>query len=108
MMLMDHRQTPDPEKPRAEPEIIPPDHTHRRSPGGDTRIWVSRGGYYRVFIATPGPLTVILAFLMLGGVALGLLAALLGAFIIALPVIGVLVVSLALASLLRGHVGRLR
>jgi hypothetical protein len=106
MMRMDYRRTPEPEHPRCEPEIIPPHHTYRRSTS-DARIWVSHG-YHGVYIVKPSPLAIILAVLVLGGVALGLLAVVVGAFLLLLPVIGVLVLSFVLAGLFRGHAGRLR
>src|SRR5438045_2496199 len=105
MTAMEYRRPPEPERSRAEPEIIPPSHSHRRSGNAAPRIWVSRSGFHRVYIVKPNPLAIVLAVLVLGGVALGLLAAIVGAFLLLLPVIGVLVVSFALAGLFRGLQG---
>ena len=64
---MTNRDPNDPgsSRPRSEPEIIPPGQSGRNDRG----IWVSvddNGGPRRVFVARPGPFTIILALAVLG------------------------------------------
>jgi hypothetical protein len=102
---MIHQRPPQPQRPRVEPEIIPPDRSYRRDEGGAARIWVSRGRH-RIHIARPGPFAFILAALMLGGIAAMVFALVVGAFLIALPVAAFLAVSLLLARVFRGQASR--
>ncbi len=92
-----------------EPEIIPPDRSHRRPGQGDARIWASFGQnrFERIYIAKPGPLTLILASLVLGLVGLGIVVVLLGAFLVWLPLTVLVVAGLILSSALRGYFRRL-
>jgi uncharacterized membrane protein len=68
-------------KPRSEPEIIPPDHagqdTHR------TRTF----GTERIYVATPGPVGLILVVLITGVLMAVLLALLLATLVIWLPLL---------------------
>lgn len=97
-----------PEKPRAEPEIIPPDRHSRHSGRNDAPIWMSfgRNRFDRLYIAKPGPLTVILALLVLGLVVLATLVVLLGAFLVWLPVTLLVVTALILSGIVRGYFRR--
>jgi hypothetical protein len=99
---MSPRQRPQPERPRAEPEIIPPDADYQRAARESAGVWVFRPWRRRFYLPAPGPLTFILAAAMFGGIAVVVLALVLGAFLIALPMIGLLTVSFLIAGLLRG------
>jgi len=61
--------TPKPERPRSEPEIIPPGEqpTPRRPAGVFVRF--DEQGVHRVFIARPGLPSILLALLIIGFVA---------------------------------------
>src|SRR5450830_1404946 len=65
---MDRRPMPQGEKPRSEPEIIPPDHAERRTAQGkpQTRVFIDAHGTERVYVAKLGPLGIILAILTTG------------------------------------------
>jgi hypothetical protein len=98
-----------PERPRVEPEIIPPD----RSGGPDDRGFAGRGpgwpppysttarGTHRVYISRIGPLGFALLILVIGLLAAVMLLILIGAALIWIPVVAVLVIAAAIASLMR-------
>jgi hypothetical protein len=82
--------------PRQEPEIIPPDRAGDRSRG----IWISvneNGETRRVYMARPGPLTIILALAVLALIALVMLILLLSVALIWIPVVIVLVLAFVLS-----------
>jgi hypothetical protein len=96
--MSDRHQNSDPrgrpECPRSEPEIIPPDR-----PRGRGRIWVSADehtGSHRVYVAQPGPFTIILALAVLGLIALVMLIVLLSVALIWIPLVVVLVAAFVL------------
>lgn len=70
---------PQGEKPRSEPEIIPPDHAERRTAQGTPRA--------RIYVARLGPLGVILAVLTTAILSVVLLILLFAAFLIWLPLV---------------------
>jgi hypothetical protein len=89
---MTNRDPNDPgsSRPRSEPEIIPPSQSGRKDRG----IWVSvddNGGPRRVFVARPGPFTIILARAVLALIALVMLILLLSVAVIWIPVVIVLI-----------------
>ena len=98
-----------PERPRAEPEIIPPD----RGGGPDDRRFGGRGPAWpppfgtaagrtqRVFIGRIGPFGFALLFLVIGMLAAVLLFILIGAALIWIPVVAVLLVVAAIGGLFR-------
>lgn len=100
----------EPTRPRAEPEIIPPDRSSRQDRNKSSRatssLWASletQDGA-RVYVAKPGPLGMILAAVAIG-IVLGMtLLALLGVFLLSLPVIGAIVAALILSSLIRRYI----
>jgi hypothetical protein len=88
-----------PEKPRVEPEILPPDRTGRQSdwrrppwrdPFGEAR------GTQRIFVTRVGPFGIALLLLGIAAVAAIILIAVLGAVLIWIPVVAVLVVIAAI------------
>ena len=83
------------ERPRSEPEIIPPGQA-----GGRThRIWFAMDddGTRRIYVAQPGPFTIILALAVLGLIALVMLIVLLSVAVIWIPVVIILVGTLVLS-----------
>jgi hypothetical protein len=99
---MAKRRTDLPEEPRVEPEIIPP----MRS-GSE---WYSTDGYgqQRVFVSRMGPWSVFGMVLAFGIVAGAVFALVIGALLVAIPVIGLLIAGAIVFSLLRGHFARPR
>jgi hypothetical protein len=91
-----------PERPRAEPEIIPPDRSGGRGgsgwpppPHGYTQ------GVHRVYVSRIGPLGFALLMLVVGLFAGVMLLILVGAALIWIPVVAVLLVVAAISGLLR-------
>lgn len=101
---MPHDETP-PERPRSEPEIIPPRHGReadwRRSPwrGG---VFDETRGTHRIHVARLGPFGLALLILVLAAVAAIIMIAVLGAVLIWIPVAVALVIIAAVFRLLRG------
>ncbi|HEX2216751.1 MAG TPA: hypothetical protein VHG27_08700 [Xanthobacteraceae bacterium] len=101
----------EPERPRAEPEIIPPDRARAERASGDPRVFVyvdREGRTHRLNISAPRPLTVILALLIFALVSALILALLLGAFLIWLPIAAVLIATFMTIAFVRGFWHRLR
>ena len=73
--------------PSAEPEIILPDRSVRRSGDGRYRIQISVAGRSggRTYLAKPGPVTAIVAGIVLGMLVLATLVIVLGVFLIWIP-----------------------
>jgi len=96
------RQSP-PERPRVEPEIIPPDRTGRESEWR-RREWHPYGfanGTHRIYVGGIGPLGIAILILLVGVVvAVGLLA-IIGAVLFWIPVLALLVAAGALFRFLR-------
>jgi hypothetical protein len=94
-----HRQ---PETPRAEPEILPP---HDGRPRMRARVWTFEAGEgrARVLFAKPGPLSLILALLLIGFVAALVLILLLGLVVLWVPVLVVAVLIALLSGSLRRY-----
>jgi hypothetical protein len=106
---MPQQGTPERGEPRTEPEIIPPNRRFER-PERSSGIWVlviGRGGQ-RTYFAKPGPLSALVATIVLGALLVIILVFALSVFLIATLVVGVLVVALILSSVLRGYLRRLR
>jgi len=84
-------------QPVTEPEIIPPDRAGqpRRAPD---RVWVRQ----RVFVAPPGPMGIAMGLIALVALAGVGLVALLGFFVLALPLVGAMLAAFILAAMLRG------
>ncbi|HTV37802.1 MAG TPA: hypothetical protein VMF12_15325 [Xanthobacteraceae bacterium] len=101
-MTNDHER---PERPRVEPEIIPPDRGGR---GGDWSRPPWRGGPFgdtrgtqRIFVARLGPFGVALLVLAIAAIVAIILIAALGAVLIWIPVVAVLVVVAAVFRFFR-------
>jgi len=98
-----------PERPRAEPEIIPPDRNGRpgdrrfdgRGPAWPPPFGTTAGGTHRVYVGRIGPLGFALLLLVIGFLAAFMLFILIGAALIWIPVVAVLLIVAAIAGLLR-------
>jgi hypothetical protein len=99
--MKDHRPTPPSEKPKVEPEIIPPGAPIGRRP----RIWPSADDRHAHFvrIETHGPFAIGLALLMLAVIFVALLALLLGVVLLWIPLALGFAVALILSWLFRGR-----
>jgi len=98
----------EPERPRQEPEIIPPDRARAgydwRQPAWRPQGWSdgwSESGSHRVYVARVGPFGV--AMLMLAFAILGVVIffAVIGAVLLWIPVVALLVVVAAIFRVLR-------
>ncbi len=88
------------DKPRAEPEIIPPGAPLPRS---NLHGFADQHFSQRIYIAKIGPLGIILLALAIGMVTVAIFIFLLGAFLFWIPVIGLLVVAGMISGVLRTH-----
>ena len=92
-----------PEQPRSEPEIIPPGATHdpmRPGPFFDT----GRGPH--IYVAKVGPFGVILIALVIGLVVALVLVLLLGAFLLWIPIVGLLLAAGLISAAYRKYIRR--
>ena len=99
---------PESEKPRSEPEIIPP-HEQAGRPGRDAprmRVFVDTHGTERVYIAKPGPLAAILMILITAILATVLFVLFSAAFFFLFPIMILLVAAAVIAGLVRAFFGR--
>jgi hypothetical protein len=90
---MPRRRPIKPEQPRVEPEIIPPERSRTRAyQGGPEWFGGNERSTSRIFVARLGPSWGIIGIVLLIGLITGaVLAIVLGALLIAIPVIGLLV-----------------
>ncbi len=89
-----------PEKPRLEPEIIPPERSPRRS-AWRAQQYGDSGGTHRIYVTRLGPFGGVLLMLAIAILAAVILFAFLGALLIWIPVVALIVVVAALSGLLR-------
>ncbi|ABE41622.1 hypothetical protein [Rhodopseudomonas pseudopalustris] len=87
-----------PERPRFEPEIIPPGETH--DPRG-TRVFIDQTTTEHVFVGKVGPFGLFLMALAIGAVIAVILVLLLGAFLLWIPIVGLLIAAGLVAGVLR-------
>lgn len=98
----------EPERPRVEPEIIPPD----RSGQSDWRYSPWRAGGFgtrttqRVYVTRLGPFSIALLLLAIAAIVAIILIAVLGAVLIWIPIVAVVVILGALLRLFRGFGAR--
>lgn len=93
-----------PERPRTEPEILPPDGDEPVGRGMPPRmfVFVDREGRTRfASFRPPGPLAAVLALFILGGIAASILVLVLGFVLIWIPVAVLVVAALAFSSQIR-------
>lgn len=96
---------PPPEQPRVEPEIIPPDHRRdqsdfRRSPSRPM-FTPGYGSTQRLYVGRVGPLGMALLLLALIVIVVLIAIAVLGAFLLWIPVLAFLAIAAAVFRLLR-------
>jgi hypothetical protein len=75
------------ERPRAEPEIIPPDRTGQSSYRQTSAVWISVGPDGRVHVAKPGFFSLLLLTLGIAFLVALILVVLFGAILVAVPVV---------------------
>jgi hypothetical protein len=96
-------QNDKPDRPRVEPEIIPPDRVHEDETRRAARLWSlhDAGRYHRIYVTRIGPFGIFL--LALAGAALSILifVFLVGAFLLWIPIVGLLVAAAILSTQLR-------
>jgi hypothetical protein len=100
----------EPEQPRVEPEIIPPDRSRpfHHAERGEPRVFIRSRRFQHLYVAKPSPFAVIVALLALGVGAVALVVFLLGAVLLALPLAGALAIAFIVLGLARGPARRLR
>jgi len=99
------RQRPiKPEEPRCEPEIIPPSRG-RREAYQAAPDWFARNerGESRIFVARLGPWSFVGLALLIGLFAGVMLAIMLGALLLAIPIVVLLIAGALIANALRGR-----
>jgi hypothetical protein len=89
-----------PEQPRSEPEIIPPDRTGRHSPWNPYGFADTRGTQ-RIYVGRIGPVGIALLLLAIAAVATIVMIAILGAVLIWIPIAAIVLIAGALLRLLR-------
>jgi hypothetical protein len=98
---MAERPAPGPKRPRVEPEIIPPGEPRARWQGAfDGRAT------HRIYVARLGPFGFAMLALAITFLAAVILILLLGAFLIWIPIAGLVLAIAVVTSLLRGSSGR--
>lgn len=88
----------DPERPRYEPEIIPPD---RNRPRSDWRPYPSGDGTQRIFVARLGPFGIALMVLAFAVLVAIVMLTILGAVLLWVPVVALVVAIAAVMRFLR-------
>jgi hypothetical protein len=102
--MADDRERP--ERPRVEPEIIPPDRGGRQS-NWRQPLWRTDGftqtrGTHRIYVARLGPFGLALLLLAIAALVVFVLITVLGVVLIWIPVVAVVIIIGALFRLLRG------
>src|SRR5258707_10718722 len=93
--IMTKRSGADIEQPRVEPEIIPPSDVRSRRAGG------SFDGTQRVYVARVGPFGFAMVALAIAALAMLLFLLVLGAFVILIPLAGLLLSVIIAVGLFR-------
>jgi hypothetical protein len=103
-MAKSTKKSDEPERPRFEPEILPPDRSGRTGRGGEGG-WPPYGdgvrGTQRIYVGRIGPFGFALLMLAVGLFAAVLLLILIGTALIWIPVVAVLLIIAAISGLLR-------
>jgi hypothetical protein len=89
-----------PEQPRVEPEIIPPDRSGRQPPWSPYGFTDTRGTY-RVHVARVGPFGIALFLFAIAAIVTIIMIAVLGLVLIWIPIVAVVLIIGALLRLLR-------
>ncbi len=93
-----------PEKPRFEPEIIPPGQEPAQQ-GSDDPGWMHASGVHRVYVGRVGPFGLGMLALGIGLFAAATVLLILGVFLILIPVAGLLLAVAIISGLARAHFG---
>ncbi|ABD09379.1 hypothetical protein SR870_20100 [Rhodopseudomonas palustris] len=91
-------QPKQPEQPRFEPEIIPPGESH--DPRG-TRVFIDQTTTEQIYVGKIGPFGLFMLALGIGAVIAVVLVLLLGAFLLWIPIVGLLIAAGLVAGVLR-------
>ena len=91
----------EPERPRHEPEIIPPDRVRDDDMRRATWAFGNARGTHRIYVTRLGPLSVFLLALAAAALSILILVFLVGAFLIWIPIVGLLVAAAILSTFLR-------
>lgn len=91
------KKTDVPERPKVEPEIIPPGERH--GPGWNFEPY--SGGSHRIYVTRLGPLGGALLMLIIAALAAVILLAFIGALLIWIPVVALVVLVAFLSGLWR-------
>ncbi len=97
---MNQRPVPGGEKPRHEPEIIPPGAAGAR--WDPSPRWSSARGTQRIYVAKIGPFGFLLMALAVAALAALVVVLIVGAFLIWIPIAGLLLAAAVMSGLLRG------
>jgi hypothetical protein len=100
---MDQRPTPKGEAPRVEPEIIPPGDPALRAGRSRPSNWSGgeQDGVHRVYVAKVGPFGFMLLALFLAAVAAFVVVFIVGAFLIVIPLAGLLLAAAVISGFWR-------
>jgi hypothetical protein len=103
-MMYDDNERP--ERPRAEPEIIPPDRSGRQSDWRNSpwqgNVFTGARGTQRIYVTRVGPFGIALLMLAIAAVVAIIVVAALGVALIWIPVVAVIIVAASLFRLFRG------
>lgn len=99
---MDQRPVSRGETPRSEPEILPPEEpiVHAR--------WANGDSVHRIYVAKVGPFGFVLMAVLLAAIAAVILTFVVGAFLIVIPLAGLLLAAAIISGLWRGSFRRMR
>ena len=98
------KEPSEPELPRVEPEIIPPDRTGRadwRGSAWPPYAYSEAQGSHRVYVTRLGPLGLTLLLAGVGVLAVAIFLTIVGAILIWIPVVALLVAAAAVYRILR-------
>jgi hypothetical protein len=100
--MMNERPIPAGERRRADPEIILPSRDDRQTGAGTApiRVFVDGDGSRHIYVARLGPLGNLLLALMIGILFAIMLVLALGAFLIAIPLVGLLVAAVIISGII--------
>lgn len=110
-MSIDDPNTPRPERPRSEPEIIPPGAQARGNRRGFDSVFISideRDGIRRIVLKRPGPFAIALGLLALGLIVAVIFLLLAGIVLIWIPVVVAGLLLALAAGAIRYHWWRLK
>jgi hypothetical protein len=100
---MPRRKPVEPEVPRLEPEIIPPERGRAQAyrSGGDW--FFDQRATSRVYVSRIGPWSIMGIVLLIGLIAGATLAILLGTLLIAVPLIGIVIAAAMISNAMRSR-----